>query len=523
MFKTVLVVLMCICSAARADAVFRLAAPPGQYPVGFRVVEQYDHWRAYRTRTDLVTGQAYTGERARPVQTLVWYPAAASGARMAYRDYFDTLGAEDDFTLSAQERARRVKAQLDEATAGPRATLARQALAGPVLAQRDAAPLAGRFPVVVYGPSFGIPAMDNADLCEYLASQGYVVIASPSVGPRSRAMTADLDGLEAQAADMAFLAAYARTLPYADAARMAVMGYSWGGLANVLAAARDDRIGAVVSLDGSVRAHSQYVDGGSKAARYVTPERLTAPFLYLGARPHSVETINKYSLNIGYSLMNKMVHADTYILTMNPMTHSDFDSFMLRFAPDASFADYTREEAMQAYSWAARYVHRFLDAYLKGDASAKAFLVNTPRDNGVPPRTMVTDIRPAASTAPTVESLAAELGKTGFANAIAAYERIKARHAAFGMTPQSIKTWGQALLDGGKADNARHIFALGTHAHPADAGMAESLADVYLTLGKREEALKGYRRALELEPKNEARRQKLLALEGRRQPVTPRP
>ena len=57
---------------------------------------------------------------------------------------------------------------------------------------------------------------ENLDLCEYLASQGYVVLASRSLGPRSTLMTVDVEGVEAQAADIAFLANYARSLPQAD-------------------------------------------------------------------------------------------------------------------------------------------------------------------------------------------------------------------------------------------------------------------------------------------------------------------
>jgi dienelactone hydrolase len=49
----------------------------------------------------------------------------------------------------------------------------------------------------------------------------------------------------------------AHAMPQADLSRIAVAGFSWGGLANVLAAARDDRIRALVSLDGSVRRYTQ--------------------------------------------------------------------------------------------------------------------------------------------------------------------------------------------------------------------------------------------------------------------------
>ncbi|WP_449405768.1 hypothetical protein [Massilia phosphatilytica] len=77
---------------------------------------------------------------------------------------------------------------------------------------RDAPERPGKFPVVIYAPSHSAYAIENADLCEYLASHGYIVLATPSLGPRSHAMTADLEGAEAQADDIGFLVGYAHTL-----------------------------------------------------------------------------------------------------------------------------------------------------------------------------------------------------------------------------------------------------------------------------------------------------------------------
>ncbi len=96
----------------------------------------------------------------------------------------------------------------------------------PLWAVRDAPMLTGKFPVVIYAPSFGSMSWENADLCEYLASHGYVVLASPDFGAASRSMTSDLTGIRAQAADISFLVGYAHTLEDADASRVAVAGFS---------------------------------------------------------------------------------------------------------------------------------------------------------------------------------------------------------------------------------------------------------------------------------------------------------
>jgi dienelactone hydrolase len=127
-------------------------------------------------------------------------------------------------------------------------------------AVRDAPAIAGKFPVVIYTPIFGLMAWENTDLCEYLASHGYVVVASPDMGATNRGMTLDLQGLDAQAADISFLITFAGTLLDTDVSEVAVAGFSWGGLSNLLAASRDSRIRVLVALDGSMR----YYAGGDQ-------------------------------------------------------------------------------------------------------------------------------------------------------------------------------------------------------------------------------------------------------------------
>jgi predicted dienelactone hydrolase len=85
-------------------------------------------------------------------------------------------------------------------------------LAMPLWAVRDAQAAPGRFPVVIYAPSFSRWSWQNADLCEYLAGHGYVVIASQSAGETSREMTQDVAGINAQARDISFLIGYAKML-----------------------------------------------------------------------------------------------------------------------------------------------------------------------------------------------------------------------------------------------------------------------------------------------------------------------
>jgi len=368
-------------------------------------------------------------------------------------------------------------------------------------AVKGAAPAAGRFPVVVYAPSYSASAMENADLCEYLASHGYIVLAAPSMGARSRTMTSDLEGLESQAADIGWLVAHAKTLPAADLDRVAVVGFSWGGLANVLAAAKDERIRAIVSLDGSVRGYREYIDGGKDAAKYVTASRVAIPLLYVSRRTPAFEELNRKEVDSRFSFMNTMKYSDVYIVTMYPMQHMDFSSYAQRFAGDGAFGDYTRDEVALAHSWTARYVQRFLDGYLKDDAAGLAFVNNTPAANKVPGHMLSTDIRRnGGNQAPTRENFVARLAADGFDKAIPLYDGLAGQEGAFKLTPDDVYFWGAGLARAGKTREAMEIFRLGTHLQPREAAMFDGLAEMQARLGQRDEALRNYRHVLELDP-----------------------
>ena len=138
----------------------------GAHGVGFRGLQQYDHSRVYKMRFDVITGKRVDGERARPVQTLVWYPTAQAGAGIAYSEYLRSAVTEDDFTLSAQEVDKRAAAWVLERGGRMDKELLARELRKTSWAIRDAAPAAGKFPVVLYAPSLGGPAHETVELCE---------------------------------------------------------------------------------------------------------------------------------------------------------------------------------------------------------------------------------------------------------------------------------------------------------------------------------------------------------------------
>lgn len=372
-------------AAFAQQPVFRFTEPAGAYAVGFKIVEQYDRSRAF---------QPAAREPARPLQTLVWYPAQRTPAKpMTVGDYLDLWATETSFEHPNPPQAAR------DARAGMSASLRSN-----TWAVRDAAPASGHFPVVIYAPSASGVSWENADLCEYLASHGYLVVASPSMGATSRAMTFDREGADAHAHDISFLIDYARTLPGADISDVAVIGHSWGGIANVVAAAHDARIDALVGLDGSVR----YFPGLIKEWSDVRPERMTAPLLFFEQRYYPVEE-QEHGLPAhfreGPSALNAWTHGDLMRVHMLTLAHRNFASMaqrnenkwreLIETMPMVQ-GDFGHEDAIVAYGLVARYTLQFLNSFLKHDAAAASFLQRTPAENGAPAHTMVIGYRAAS-------------------------------------------------------------------------------------------------------------------------------
>ena len=362
------------CACAQTGPPFAFSLDRGPYAVGLKVVEQYDPSRSY------------SGSGPRPMQTLVWYPASTSKKEpMTVRDYSELWATEAGFDHPRMSDA------------------ARKWLLGmaPVLkdrlwAVRDASRVRGNFPVVIYSPSLAsVPTpWENADLCEYIASHGYVVLASPNLGMSTSDMVEDLSGIEVQARDISFLIDYARTLSDTDRSRATVVGFSWGGIASLFAAARDDRIAALVALDGSMR----YYPGLVRQAVDIHPEQMTIPLLYFQQANMSIEDEEKYvseADRLGPSVLNAWTHGDLITVRMLGFTHQEFGSMYQRnenswkifFDPSAEGhrqGDYDRADGIVGYAWVARYTLAFLQAYVKHDAAEMNFLRNPPAQNGVP-------------------------------------------------------------------------------------------------------------------------------------------
>lgn len=496
--SSLLLAILALPHAISAQSHLTRTNPAGAHAVGLRIVEQYDRSRGYRGVTDPYTGQATTGERARPIQTLVWYPAAKGTGSVVHAEDYVRLGATaDDFGQTPAERDRLEAAYVSRRVGSLSPSRAKAELTATMLANRNATPSVGRFPVVIYAPSYRADAFENADLCEYLASLGYIVIASPSVGQTPGGMTDDLEGAETQMGDIEFLIGFAYGVPEADTHRLAVIGYSWGGLANVMAAAKDSRILALVALDGSIRTYPAVIE----QSRFLTPARVTAPLLYIAATPKQVESLSS-DVNAETSFLNRIKYADLYRVTLAPYIHANFSVMGQRFMADDAYGNYNKDELSTANGWLERYVGNFLDGYLKGDTAGRAFL-DTPSDKiGAPPHLLTTFVAKAQGVPPTQSAFAAELARQGFDRASTVYSAFKKRDSSFALSEVEVNAWGYKLMRAGQTKSSVAILRLNTELHADSWNAFDSLGEAYAQVGNKPMAIDCFRKSLAMNPNN---------------------
>jgi dienelactone hydrolase len=399
LFKALLAVACFGVASASAQTTqtfsFDFTEKPGPYAVGLKVVEQYDRLRGFQSPPTLPASAA-AAEGPRPLQTLVWYPATKSSrATMTFGEYGALVKTETSFGKPLEQG----KAQ-SFVEAFMRGTTNLHAWA-----VRDAPMQTGQFPVLIYAPSVNAPATENIELCEYLASEGFVILASPSMGATSRSMTLDLAGANAEAQDISFQIDFAKTLPDTDISKAAVIGYSWGGMAALFASSRDKRIDALVSLDGSFRYSPETV----LKAEDVHPDQMTIPLLVFSRAEESLEAWDamrkdKSQCVTAPNVLNEWARGDLIHVHLLAVSHIQFSSLYqrserfkkegLQFVP----ADYSLEDGAESYNWMARYVLEFLDAYLKHDQAASEFITHTPAENGVPKHLISVNLRHASTT-----------------------------------------------------------------------------------------------------------------------------
>lgn len=169
----------------------------------------------------------------------VWYPARSKGRRMSVREY---LSADTGRLMSFLKGA------------GASDTTVRALLTSRTFASLSVRPIDSAFPVVLIAHGNDQDLFDQLILAEFLASNGFVVVSTPSPMLKRPMTNENQTGEFArlQADDMSrALDVVSRSLRV-DSMHVAIVGHSFGARSALLMAMSNDRVRALVSLDGGI-------------------------------------------------------------------------------------------------------------------------------------------------------------------------------------------------------------------------------------------------------------------------------
>lgn len=278
----------------------------GEHGVGYRTLFEYDRTRPAVPYSDW-DGKIYPNYKAalgRQFQIHVWYPASVeSGELMKYDQYVQLMGRETDFEFTEEQRdfakERFIQQTNDLGGNGHFTEKELQLLLEmEVLAQYEAEPLQGTFPVVVF-PS-GSSAAYHSITAEFLASHGFVVVGFSPKGRFSWGMENSTIGLETAVYDLEFVVQKIGLLPFVNLKEITLVGNAISASVCALAVARNSQYKGLVSLEGGLP--STFEQRLLDRTEIYEPQNIQVPTLFIYA-PHPA---------IDPSYTFHLVHADRY-------------------------------------------------------------------------------------------------------------------------------------------------------------------------------------------------------------------
>ncbi len=493
------VIRLFVCLVAAATIPLRASAssppvidlPHGPHIVGYRTLRVEDRARSFGPHADQPLW--------RPMQIHIWYPARETGApAMSYEDYAAAqapVGQPIDSPLPSTEQAR------DAWKARPLRRGADEALLDAVLdlrtrAHRDADPVERPCPLIAYSPSINSDPMENALLFEYLTSWGSIVAAAPSMGQYEADVSRDAVGARTQVEDLKFVLARMLNDPGVQADKVGLLGFSWGGMAALLTALEHRGISAIAALDGGMRFPDYQPVAASFPCWKGRNLRAALSDVALDDEPRTP------------SLGDDAPYADVYTWTQPGLQHADFAWDMVARYRWAT-GDPDQPEISTFYNTLARRLKTFFDAYVIGDAHARADLRQTRSGEGAVWTTAIGLEPPPAPAHFTL--LVEEQGVQACADLV---------HALRETDPQLVPFEEDRLLEFAyawgpdRADDLLVLLRLNLEVYPQSAATYFWLGQVHLAREDSTEAISALQQALALDQRMDRARRLLTTIGG---------
>ena len=474
----------------------------GKYKVGFKHYTIHDSTRTYRVHNE------FNNQRMeRPIPISIWYPATIEDTnpeQLTVLNYLEILKEEEEWKDLPNYFL------LDWFHYLPNTPQNKAHLSEKVNAYANQTSVSGKFPVVVYAPSYQASSIENFALCEYLASNGFVVISSPSRGTETRWLEgATTKDMETQSRDVEFLLKEIHHYKNIDTEKVALMGFSFGGLSNAITVMKNKNISAIVSLDGAERYNYAVLE----QSPYFNLDNFTIPYIHFAQKeiPNEVLTTDKIpaELNYKFQLYDSLKYSNVYKYRLHDLTHSYFSSFGVLFTNRDKRQDKSDTKIMASYNVLCQQTLQFLNATLKNIKKSNDVIENMPSNSLISKQT-----KKAIDKEFSYKEFNDLAYTQDYQDLIPLYKRTITKYPNLELQEGMLNTLGLRLsFNPDSIQKGIHVFLLALHLYPNSANLYDSLAEGYFYNKDFKNAMLNYKKSLQLNPENQNAIDRLKQLE----------
>jgi len=500
-------ILFQVCPTQGQTSLEEINLQQGKYKVGFHHYTLIDSTRTYQIKNEFNNRLIY-----RPIPVSIWYPTKTDGTdakQLTVLDYLEVLKEEEEYKNLPNYFLLDWFPYLWNTPENQAHLLEKvHAFSNPVF-------LEGNFPVLIYAPSYQASSIENFALFEFLASHGFVVISSPSRGTATRWLGGGTTkDMETQSRDVEILLKEIHRYENIDLNKIALGGFSFGGLSNAITVMKDKRIKALVSLDGTERYNYPVLE----KSPFFDLDAFDIPYLHMAQKeiPEEVMISEKIpgELNYEFQLYDSLNYSNVYSYKFHDLTHSYFSSFGVLFANRDKRQDKSDAEIMASYRLLSEHTLQFLNATLKEDKDAMQFLKNSPAANGFSEKLISKKMKKALEKAYDYKDFNDMAGRQNYQDLIPLYQKTKQEHPSLQLEEGMLNTLGLRLsFDSLKAKQGINVFLLALHIYPESANLYDSLAEAYFYNKDYQNAIANFKKSLALNPENQNAINRLKELE----------
>ncbi len=457
---------------------------PGPYSVGFSTIEQYDLSRSLLPSKDYF-GEPIEGEVGRPIQACYWYPSVAQtdATPMVYGEYAFPYPEDASFFGLLSNLQNRESGTLFFFM-GNNQGLVLNSMNTEFLAVRDATAAEGSFPLIVYHHDGRSGIGQNTVLCEYLASHGFVVVATHALGTSDIAISDSDEDFLSVVRDREIAAAMMQAVPTVDFGRIGLLGFGNGGSTAMIHQMGNFSVGAVATLQADFLS----TEGFTRLAgqTFYDPLKAQTPWLNLYA--------DNPQMPNDLSAVDSLRYAKRYSAHLTSVSSMELLSYSLMGSLQAADTARPFETIADGYRTVCDFVLNFFDATLKSNETSQAWL-----DGGYDPADATVNTFAGDRVPPTEGQFTTMIRSHGIEHAQGVADEFNLINPDNPiMTANNFTGLGYQFLQRGQADIAMVVFEWGVTAFPTVANSWDSFGEACAAAGRTEQALSHYRKAQEL-------------------------